>query len=564
MIDRYADIVLKNGVIYTADAKDTVCQAVAVKGDKIVFTGSDSEVQSFINQSTQFIDLKGKMVIPGMIDTHIHPPGLSLAELYEVQLFSGKGVADYATIVKEFIPMHPDTSLIYGRGWSWAVLRGDESTKGPRKEYLDTVAKDIPIVLRAYDGHTLWVNSKALEVNGITRDTPAPEGGIIEKDPITGELWGTFKESAMSLISLPEYSIDQYIDAMLAFQAKMHSYGITGILCMASLPFEKIFKAFAEMEKADKLALRVGGAMFVSPKDNLTDQFASINKCRNAYKNSPLLKVISAKFFTDGVIEGGTSYLLEPYLPGAGKGENYYGEFLWDIDELKQAFYIANKNGLSIHVHSTGDASTKKVLDTLGYAQAKVPGEHRNVITHLQLVAKEDIPRFKHLNVIASVQPYWHFKGPNWWLNVDHKFLGERAENEFPLQSFFASDVIVTSSSDYPATIVPNPLLAIDIGVTRNIDNGNLHGVKDIDDMDDGKCLLNKEERATIRQMIRSFTINSAYTLFMEKTAGSIEPGKLADLVVLDRDLFTINPVDIDKTKVDMTFFAGKLVYSRN
>lgn len=556
-----ADIVLINGVVYTADEQDTVYQAVAIQDNKILFTGSDKDVQSLIGEKTQVIDLGGKMVLPGMIDSHIHPPGLSLLDLYEVQLFNINSIEGYVEAVKKYISDHPDTKAVYGRGWSWGILSGEELTKGPRKEYLDAVAKDIPVVLRANDGHTLWVNSKALEINGVTWQTEVPKGGIIEKDQSNGELWGTLKEWAMWLIALPEYSLDQYITAMTAFQKKMHSFGITGILCMASLPFRIIFAACDEMQKEEQLLLRVRGAMTINAKDDLYGQIENIKELRTKY-NTPLLKVIAAKFFTDGVIEGCTSYLLEPYSFKAGRGANYYGDFLWDMENLKQAFHLVNQCGLQIHVHSTGDGSTRNVLDALEYAYHKAPvGDYRNTITHLQLVDKKDILRFKELNVIASVQPYWQFKGPKWWYNVDYQFLGERANREFPLGTFFQEGITVASSSDYPATAVPNPLLAIDIGVTRNIDNGTLHGVEDIIDMDDERYLLNKQERATVEKMVKSFTINGAYSLFMDHEIGSIEVGKIADLVVLDQNILAVNPIDIDKIKVVMTFFNGKLVY---
>lgn len=558
-----ADLVLTNGVVYTADEKDTVCEAVAIKGNKILLAGSNNDIQQYAGKNTKKIDLSGKMVIPGMIDTHIHPPGLSLLELYEVQLFNIHTLEGYIEAVKNFIVEHPDAKAVYGRGWSWGIFKDEELTKGPRKEYLDGATKDIPVVLRAHDGHTLWVNSKTLEVNGVTTATEVPKGGVIEKDPVSGELWGILKESAMGLIALPEYTPAQYAEAMAAFQKKMHRFGITSILCMASLNFQVIFQACDEMQKKGELKLRIRGAMTVHPKDDLCTRFKHINDTRKQY-NTPYLKVTTTKYFTDGVIEGGTSCLLEPYTPQAGRGAGYYGDFLWDMNKLKQAFCTANRHGLQIHVHSTGDGSTRNVLDALQYAHAHTPaGDYRNTITHLQLVSRKDIPRFKELQVIASVQPYWHFKGPNWWDNVDYRFLGQRAEEEFPLGIFFAQGVTVTSSSDYPATIVPNPMLAIDIGVTRNMDHGGSHGVEDITDIDDARYLLGKRERATVRQMIKSFTINGAYTLFMEHEVGSIEAGKLADMVVLDQNLLAINPVDIDKVSAVMTFFDGKVVYEK-
>jgi predicted amidohydrolase YtcJ len=556
-----ADIVLIHGVVYTADAQDRLCEAVAIKGQKILFTGSDQEVQQYIGPETQQFDLLGKLVMPGMIDSHIHPPGLSLLELYEVQLFHLNSLAEYVEAVRLFIAQHPEAKVIYGRGWSWGNLSGDELTRGPRKEHLDAVAKDIPVILRASDGHTLWVNSKALAVNGVNGTTVVPPGGVIETDRASGELWGTLKEAAMRLIALPDYSLAQYITAMTAFQKKMHRYGITGIQCFSSLLLTMIFQACDTMQSTGQLLLRVRGAMTINPEEDLTAQLEKIVQLCQLYQ-SPYLKVITVKFFTDGVIEGGTSYLLQPYTLETGRGENYYGTFLWDQNKLQEAFAKTNQQGLAIHVHSTGDGSTKNVLDALEYAQSHAPqGDYRNTITHLQLVAKEDIKRFKELNVIASVQPYWHFKGPNWWQNVDYQFLGDRANEEFPLGTFFASGITVAASSDYPATLVPNPLLAIDIGVTRNMDNGPSHGVADITDQEDERYLLNRAERATVSQMMKSFTINGAYALFMDHETGSIEAGKFADLAVLDQNLLTINPIDIDKVKVVMTFFDGKLVY---
>jgi len=557
----FADFALVNGVVYTADEQNTVCEAVAIQANKIIFVGCNDEAAAYIGKNTKIIDLNGQMVIPGMLDTHIHPPGLALSELYEVQLFDINSLAGYVEAVKQFIARHPNVKAVFGRGWSWGVLSGDDLSKGPRKEYLDAVAQDIPVVLRARDGHSLWVNSKALEVNGITRETQVPAGGVIEKDAGSGEVWGILKERAMALIAQPKYSPDQYIAAMTAFQNKMHGFGITGILCIAGQFAQDIFRACDRMEKRGELALRIRGAVTVHPNDDLSPQFAAIDELRKQYA-SPYLQVTAAKFFADGVVEGGTAYLLQPYALTAGKGTDDYGDFLWNRQQLKQAFHMANQAGLQIHVHSIGDAATRNVLDALAYVQEQIPqGDYRNAITHLQLVDSADILRFKELNVIASVQPYWHFKGPNWWHNVDYRILGERAEEEYPLGSFFANGITVTASSDYPITSVPNPMSAIDTGVTRNMDNGRFYGVEDITHMDDDRYLLNKKERATVQQMIKSFTIHGAYALFMEHETGSIETGKLADLAVLDQNLLTINAVDIDKVKVVMTFFDGKLVY---
>ncbi|HML33103.1 amidohydrolase [Sporomusa sphaeroides] len=557
-----ADIVFVNGAVYTADAQDTVCQAVAVKGDKIIAVGSDEQIGAYAGEHTERIDLQGRMLIPGMIDSHIHPPGIALAELYEVQLFGINSLEGYLEAVKNFIARNPGIQAVFGLGWLWSAFSGEEALKGPRKEHLDTVAPDIPVALRAMDGHSWWLNSRALAVSGITRDTQAPEGGIIEKDA-SGEPWGILKESAIWLSLQPSHTPAEYTEGIYAFQRKMHSLGITGVLSIMGSAREPIMQAWDTLVKQGNLALHVRGAVMVQPREPLQAQFAVIDQIKEQY-HSPNFQITTAKFFADGVVEGVTSYLLTPYAQAAGKGSDYCGEFLWDQDRLNEAFCQANQRGLQIHVHSTGDAATRQVLDSFAAIRSQVPaGDFRNTITHLQLVDQADIPRFKELQVIASVQPYWHFKSPNWWKYVDYRILGERAEYEYPLRSFLDQGVIIASSSDYSITPVPNPLFAIETGVTRNMYSGPALGVEDITDMDDARYLLNKAERLPVTEMIKSFTINGAYALFIEQQTGSVEVGKQADLVVLDRDLLSINPVDIDKVKVDMTFFAGKLVYSR-
>ena len=555
---KQADLVLKNGVIYTADADDNVYEALAVGDNEIIFVGTATEAETFIGEGTEVIDLGGKMVIPGMTDSHIHPPGLALHSLYEVQLDDVQTVGGWVGKVRDFVTANPGKP-VYGRGWSWAVLRGEEAERGPRKEYLDAVATDVPVILRSSDGHTLWVNSFALAQNGINKATPEPEGGSIMKDPLTGELWGTFKESAMRFLPLARYTLEQYYDAMLLFQEKMHSLGITAILSFSSMMFEDLFQVMMRMEREGRLKLHVRGAMTFSPKEELVTQTAMIEEARKRYKTD-LIGVTTVKFFADGVVEGGTSCLFEPYEAGLGLGkpEDYCGDFLWDKDEMAAAFQAVNERGLQIHVHSTGDRATAYTLDALEKSGMKVQGEDcRNTITHLQLVAPQDIKRFKELKVIANVQPYWHFKGADWWAAVDKKFLGERAEREFPLASFFREGVLVAASSDYPATLIPNPLEAIQIGVMRSSGAG-ADGMGE----DEPQCLLGGEERAEVRDMLRSFTINNAYSMFMEDRTGSLEVGKQADFVVLSDNLLAVEPSRIACTKVLMTFFNGEKVYS--
>jgi predicted amidohydrolase YtcJ len=366
----------------------------------------------------------------------------------------------------------------------------------------------------------------------------------------------------MRLVPEQEFSASQFEAGLHEFQCYLHSLGYTGIasISIASAP---PLAAFHALEEKGALKLHVSSSVTIDPDLDLAGQFDQLQQMRTTF-SSELHQVNTAKFFADGVVEGATAYLLEPYNASAGKPAEYRGEFLWDSEKLQSAFQLANMAGIQVHVHSIGDASTKLVLDAL--EQVKVPdllndGGCRNTITHLQLVDPADIDRFKALQVIACVQPYWHSKEPGWWSTVDCHMLGERAEAEYPLQSFIRAGVTVTSSSDHPVTPVPNPLRAIRAGVTRNVTAEESYGLPPISSIDDPHGLLDRNERASLADMIRSLTISGAYAIFREKLTGSLEKGKRADLVIFDQNLFCMDPLKLEQARVLKTYFGGEQVY---
>lgn len=554
-----ADLVLKNGVVYTMDKNNTIAEAVAVKNGIIVYVGSDEGASAYIGRRTEVRDLEGKMVLPGMIETHLHPPGTADADLFSISLFDVMSDLDgMLAAIKEYIAEHPDEDMYFGAGFSTGAFSGIEVSLGPKKETLDAVCPDKPLFLVSYDGHIGWVNSAGLEYMGITKDTPDPEGGRIERDPVTGEPWGSLKEAAASLMPEHEYTLEERIEAMVVFQERMHEWGYTGI---QNLSGRSNLEELAHLEKKGLLKLRVRSAIALDPEADLSEEFALLEQMRKTY-SSKLNTVSVAKFFADGVVEGVTAFLLEPYTEEAEQGANYYGDFLWNMDKLKEAFVLAHKKGFQIHVHSIGDASTRNVLDALEYAGSVVKGDFRPTITHNQLVSKQDIPRFAELGVIASTQAgFWGLKEPDWWDVVDYPFLGERANYEYPLRSFFDAGAVVVSSSDHWVTPIPNPLWAIESGITRNLNNAEYYGVDDITDMDDPTWLLNPAERATLEQMLRSYTSNSAYAVFMEDKIGTIEKGKYADLIILAENLYEVDPIQIDSVEVVATLFNGEFVF---
>lgn len=555
------NMVLYNGVIYTADNSDNIVEALAVKDGKIVFTGGNKEAMETVDNTAEIIDLEGKMILPGFIDAHIHAPGRILTDLFNISLYDELDQKAIIEAVKYYIEANPDLEIYYGEGFSIGAFREEEVSRGPKKEHLDRICSTKPIVLYSSDCHLAWLNSKAFECFGITGSSQSPRGGVIEKDPLSGELWGTLKEAAMQLIPDQNYSKDQIEEAMLLFQQHLHSLGYTGILSvsMASAPHLETIRL---LEEKNNLKLYVTSSVTIDPDKDLIEQFDRIGKLRAEF-SSDLHSVNTVKFFADGVVEGATAYLLEPYSNAAGKGSDYCGEFFWDPDKLEEAFLLANSAGFQVHVHSIGDASTRNILNALEKVSKRFPGRDcRNTITHLQLVEPSDISRFRKMKIIAAIQPYWHYKEPGWWEVVDYHMLGERAEREYPLQSFLLAGVTVVSSSDHPVTPDPNPLKAIRAGVTRNIFSEEYYGVDPIKNADDPRWLLNKGERSSLADMIRSFTAASAYAMFREDITGTLEAGKNADFIILDHNLITMDPLFIDKVRILKTYFKGELVYN--
>ena len=535
---RPADLILRNAFIYTVDQKRTVAEALAIRSGKIVFVGHNGDVRRFAGKETKIIDLGGRMVLPGFIDSHCHPSG-AYKQFYEISFNSVRTVPEYQKAIREYYGSHPGAKYLKGRGWSNTLF----PKTGPDKKLIDEIVTDIPVSLSSEDGHSKWVNSKALELAGITKNTPNPDGGVIEHDPITGEPTGTLRESAASLVAklFPDYSIDELMRGYIAYQKMALAFGITTAHDADIDLGSNEISAYKTLEKANQLEMRFRASLYVSPKDGLK-QVAAIAAERTKHKG-PYFQIHAAKIYVDGVVEGSTAYLKEPYkhLP------NSRGEFLWKPEDLNAMCAELDKNELQIHVHSIGDGATGVTLDAFAHA-AKLNGarDSRNLITHLQLVSADDILRFKKLDVIAVTQPFWFMKD-DYYYNIQVPYLGqERADAEYPMESFFKAGVMVTSSSDYSVTIPCNPLVAIQTGMTRSRPETT-----------DVKEILWPGERATLDQMIASFTINGAFANFLEKSTGSLEVGKMADVIILDKNLFNIPVADISKARVLMTLFEG-------
>ena len=552
-----ADTVYTNGVIYTVDAAHSTAQAVAVRDGKIVYVGDNAGVAAYIGSTTAKVDLAGKFMMPSFIDSHAHPDS-ALDDLYEVNLYSLHGsMKFYQRTVKAFANSHPDLTIIQGSGWDTSIL----PVIGPTRYQLDAAVKGRPVVLWDLSGHEVWCNSAALKMAGITRNTPNPPGGVIERFPGTRTPSGTLREAAADLVTskIPDFTTAQYEAGLLHLQKDVLGPLGTTAVYEADLnalaghsPGPNALAAFEDLAQKGKLTVRYRAALHLDPTfgDIATQIRAAV--AERAKHTTDLFQTNSVKLFMDGVIEGHTGLLDTPYKDRP----NSVGEQTWAWSDLQTAAVDAAKAGFQLHFHAIGDAACSMALNAIAAAEAATGNTTpRDGITHLQLVTPTDIVRMAQLNVTAVPQPYWFVKD-SFYYDIQLPFLGKwRADHEYPMKSFFDNGVLVASGSDYPVTLPPNPIDAIATGVMRWYRGGSEWAVKGPSDV------FWPAERVTVQQMIDSFTINGAKANFLENETGSIEVGKSADMVVLNQNILTCKPMQIGKTKVLLTLFKGGQAY---
>jgi len=556
-----ADWIYTGATVWIGDAEGRVASALAVKDGRVLAAGSDAEVLRFAGRGTEVEDLRGAFVMPGFLDSHTHAPGTALPDLYDVSLYACKSPDACLRAVRRFIREHPEADEVRGAGWDIAGFTDKELIHGPRKARLDEVSANRPIILRSYDGHSLWLNSAAFARYGITPRTPDPAGGVIERDPHTGALWGTLKEEAAKLLPPKIYSVQQTVRALKLYQARMHRYGITGIASIRGAGLGAPAEAFQRMEREGDLAMRVRFAQEIDPEHPVDAQLDALRDIK-ARCDGLRFKVTGAKFFADGVVEGGTAFLHAPYAAKVGRESDENNAAVWGLRDLAAAYGTVQRAGFQSVTHAIGDAATRRVLNALRQAGAARWRDARPVITHLQVVRPQDIRRMRHLGVVASVQPFWHMKEPQWWSRVDATMLGaSRATREYPLRRLFDEGLTVAASSDHPITVQPNPLVAIEIGVTRNLAAAAWYGVPDITRTDSKRHLLGKGQRVSVERMLASYTRHGAFLMRCENECGALLPGYSADFIVLDRDPRAMPPIEIESCKVLRTYFCGRMVW---
>jgi predicted amidohydrolase YtcJ len=532
-----ADLVVRNAHVYIGDASHSVVEAVAVRRGRILFTGKDSEVSSYIGTRTRVIDAHGNSVLPGFIDSHIHPISGGML-LSECNLHDLNEIDQMVREVRRCAQSNPRKKWITGAGWDMGVFPPD----GPRKELLDSAAPDRPILLEALDGHSIWVNSRALQIAGITRHTPDPPGGRIERDAASGEPSGTLRESAMSLVArkAPKPSNQEYRTGLESAMRLANSYGITAITEANASP--QLLRTYAAEERLHRLTVRVVASQHYDRAKGL-DQIAGFLAAKGRW-HSNWFECGQVKLFVDGVLESRTAALLEPYLGTRERGEPNYSP-----KQLNRIVTALDKNGLQAHFHAIGDRAVRMALDSIEVAEAQNGRKNvRHHIAHLELVNPIDIPRFAKLGVTANFQALWAFPDDD-IRRLTYPVLGPiRSQWLYPIRSIVKTHARVVGGSDWSVTSM-NPLEAIQVAITRRALDGT------------GEA-LNEDEGVDLPTMVAAYTIDGAWLRNQEDLIGSLQSGKLADFIVLDADLFSTPVAQIHSMRVLYTFVEGRQVYA--
>ena len=546
-----ADVVLSGGKIYTVDAARSWAQAVAITGDRISFVGSDDDAKSFIGEFTEVIDLSGRMVLPGFQDSHIHPIAASLKS-YMCNLYGLPTVAAYFEEIQRCVEKHGDSAWIHGTGWSHRLFPDDAK---PTSKMLDEIAPDVPLTLNSYDGHSLWANSKAMQMAGVDADTADVEAGEVVRYPGSQEPTGLFLEDeAQSLILdvRPPYSDDAIYAGLMNVQKYLNSLGITSVQdALANLQEGgeySVLPAYRNAAERGELTLRVVASMYWEPTKGM-EQVADLVRARDEFSRG-LFRATTVKIWYDGVMHTRTSKLIEPY---ADK-ESETGMSLLSPERLNELTVALDREGFQLHFHADGDLAIRESLDAVEAAiGTNGQSDHRHHIAHLELIHPDDIPRFRKLSVIANVQPMWSTYPPYISDLIDNKIGTERSRWLEINKSFLDHGVMVAYGSDWFVTS-PNPMDLIESAVTR------IRPQLALDDKRNSSPPL-PGENVSVADAIASYTINGAFLNHQDKDTGSIEAGKFADLNVLDQDLFDVEQVRISETKVLLTIMNGNIVH---
>ena len=544
-IDTSADIIILADV-YTMEERPSEAEAIAVKGNKIIFVGDEEGALKFKSDNTLLIKAPDGMVLPGFIDSHVHLIWGGI-EMGECQLSGLTSEKEIISKIETYVEEYSHVNWIRGNGWSLPIFKDGN----PSRHILDKISTEKPMYFLSADGHSAWVNSKALSIAGLNENTRDPLNGRIERDPGSRIPSGVLREDAMALVEslIPNYTKKQIDNGLYISVKEANRFGITSILDAGTESInqkgskESYFDgldAYREATKNQEISLRVNASQYASPSTWRKD----IENIKNRKFINSQGSMNTVKIFADGVIEAGTGALLDPYI-----GTNNFGVLNWDPDTLKKVVSTIENEGFQVHFHAIGDKAIRITLDAFEYAR-KINGLNnmRHMISHAQLIHPEDIERFKKLDIITSFQPLWAYPDP-YMKELTIPVLGPiRSKWNYPLKSLLSAGARITAGSDWSVTSL-NPLFGIEVAITRQ-EPGNPNGE-----------ILNIDEAVELQAILKAYTIEGAYSLFRENEIGSLKKGKLADIILLNKNLFKIPTHEIHQSNVVMTIFNGRIVY---
>jgi len=527
--------IFKNGAIYTLNDSQQWAQAIAIKNNKIIFVGSDDDVESFVGNTTHITDLKGKMMMPGFHDVHIHPIesgsqntqfSLDTQELNALNFIEEIAQASYE---------NPDSNWLIGYGHSIYSLI--ESNLSPL-EIINQAESERPVIIMEQTSHSMWVNSAALSQAGITKNTPDPIGGIIGRDEITGEPNGILIDNAgnlvMDLAMAPtSKSMQADYDGLIEYTLpELAKNGITSISDARSFWQRDDHLTWLKVQENNKLTARVAVGLWAYPELDDDSQLQNLKALYSSEVDS-FLRFNQIKLYSDGILINTTAAMHDDYefdllATQSNNGLNYFTQ-----SRVEKYIKALEPTGFDFHIHAIGDRGIHESLNAIENA-GSTEGRHR--ITHVEIVDPADYARFSQLNVTADAQVAGDFTNPENWHENEALIGAARADNAVPIKSLYDAGARITLSSDWSVSPF-NPFLGLQNAVTRY------------------------PQELTLKQAIQAYTINGAYVMRQENKVGTIEVGKLADLVILDQNIFEIEQTRINQTKILMTMLDGEIIY---
>ena len=527
-----ADLVVWNANIHTMNAAQKQATSIAVLGDKIIAVGSDADTKPLIGPKTRVIDAKGKLIIPGFNDAHVHflEGGFQLSS---VDLRSAKTPQEFVERIRAFASKLPKGRWILGGKWDHENWTPNNL---PTAAMIDEATPDNPVFIDRLDGHMALANSLAMKQANLDKNVKDVEGGEIVRDA-AGNPTGIFKDAAMVYVAraIPDFSFEQKLEAAQAATDYVSSLGVTSVQDMSAGADVGVYQ---ELMRQGKLKTRVYGCSPLS--DYKRWETAGV---RAAF-GSAMVRVGCLKGYADGSLGSTTAWLFEPYLDAP----NSTGLASDEIPKIGENIINADKAGLQINIHAIGDRANATILDNFTKAeQANGSRDRRFRIEHAQHLRQEDISRFGKMKVVASMQPFHIIDDGRWaWKRLDEK----RLKGTYAFRTLLDSGAVLAFGSDSPVAPI-NPLFGVYAAVTRRtLDDKNPNG-------------WIPEQKISVEEAVRAFTWGSAYAEFQENVKGTLEPGKLADFVIVSDDIFTIDPVKIRDARVLLTVVDGKIVFQK-